>query len=332
MNLEDLIDEKGLQQDEWSLTRPRFGDEGQLEVVGWSGRYKSNKFYILKCENCSMDSELFGQGYFKAKKSHLTNMAATPCGCSKRVNWTEDQFKTLCHRKAEQAGFEFIGFSSNYFGAYTQIKLLCKLHGMWESTNINNFLNNRGCPACQSVTISGLKSKSDETMISSFLATAKFPDGTKFWRSDRENNRGKKVYWFIYCPECEQIGETSSSNLQQGQKCCGCSFQPTECYINLILDQENVIAIKFGVSTDSIRRLKHQNSSCIYQLKQHSVYKFADSHSCKRAEKDCKSSLTTCVLNKMEMPDGYTETTWAYNLEKIIEIYERNGGVRQETT
>ena len=25
MNLEDLVDEKGLQQDEWSLTRPKFG-------------------------------------------------------------------------------------------------------------------------------------------------------------------------------------------------------------------------------------------------------------------------------------------------------------------
>ena len=35
-NLEDLIDpEYGLQQDEWSLTRPRFGTEGQLEVIGW---------------------------------------------------------------------------------------------------------------------------------------------------------------------------------------------------------------------------------------------------------------------------------------------------------
>ena len=32
-NLEDLIDpEYGLQQDEWSLTRPRFGAEGQKSV------------------------------------------------------------------------------------------------------------------------------------------------------------------------------------------------------------------------------------------------------------------------------------------------------------
>lgn len=35
MNLEDVIDpEYGLQQDEWSLSKPTFGKENQLEVIG----------------------------------------------------------------------------------------------------------------------------------------------------------------------------------------------------------------------------------------------------------------------------------------------------------
>ena len=41
MNLEDVLDpEYGLQQDAWSLSKPTFGEEGQLEVVGWSGKSK----------------------------------------------------------------------------------------------------------------------------------------------------------------------------------------------------------------------------------------------------------------------------------------------------
>ena len=44
MNLEDLIDENGLQQDEWSLTNPVFGEDGQLEVVGYNGKKKARKF------------------------------------------------------------------------------------------------------------------------------------------------------------------------------------------------------------------------------------------------------------------------------------------------
>lgn len=69
MNLEDVIDpEYGLQQDEWSLTRPKFGKEGQLEVVGWSGKSGSNNLYILMCLTCNQDSELFGEGYFRSVK------------------------------------------------------------------------------------------------------------------------------------------------------------------------------------------------------------------------------------------------------------------------
>lgn len=50
MNLEDVIDPAyGLQQDEWSLSKPKFGEHGQLEVVGWSGREHNKKWYILRC-------------------------------------------------------------------------------------------------------------------------------------------------------------------------------------------------------------------------------------------------------------------------------------------
>ena len=57
MNLEDLVDENGLQQDEWSLTNPVFGEEDQLKVVGWSLTKTGKKYYILKCKRCSQDSE-----------------------------------------------------------------------------------------------------------------------------------------------------------------------------------------------------------------------------------------------------------------------------------
>lgn len=45
-----------------------------------------------------------------------------------------------------------------------------------------------------------------------------------------------------------------------------------------------------------------------------------------KAERECLQELECGVVLKRDMPDGYTETTWYYNLEKIIQIYERNGG------
>jgi hypothetical protein len=61
-----------------------FGEEGQIEVVGWSGNKdgKGDKLYILKCNKCSKDSELFGEGYFRSTKGNLVK-GAVPCGCSK---------------------------------------------------------------------------------------------------------------------------------------------------------------------------------------------------------------------------------------------------------
>ena len=37
--------------------------------------------------------------------------------------------------------------------------------------------------------------------------------------------------------------------------------------------------------------------------------------------------LDTGVVLKRDMPDGWTETTWSYNIGKVKSIYERNGGV-----
>lgn len=47
-----------------------------------------------------------------------------------------------------------------------------------------------------------------------------------------------------------------------------------------------------------------------------------------QAERECKEQLECGVVLKRDMPDGWTETTYVYNLEKIVEIYERNGGVK----
>jgi hypothetical protein len=41
----------------------------------------------------------------------------------------------------------------------------------------------------------------------------------------------------------------------------------------------------------------------------------------------CKKELETGIIPKQELPDGYTETTYIYNLDKIKQIYMEYGGV-----
>ena len=331
MNLQEILSEEGLQQDGWSLSQPSFGAECQLEVVGWSGKHGSgHKLYILICHKCNQDSELFGEGYFKSVKGDLVRRLL-PCGCARSPRWSKDQFAILCSRKAVQLGYIFLGFIGDWKGASTKIKMLCEKHGEWTSGNINDLTRkDSGCPACRTDVVAKASTKPDNVMIDSFFASGAFHPQTKFWRSDRKNSQGYKIYWFVSCPDCGETGESVSNNLQQGCRSCACStHRQKECYINWVVEDCEAVAIKFGIANNSKRRVKQQNLKTTYTLKQHSVYTFPDVTSCKNAERECKQELECGVVLKRDMSDGYTETTWVYNLDKIIEIYERNEGVRK---
>lgn len=334
MNLADLIDpEYGLQQDEWSLNKHTFGEENHLEVVGWSGRNSSsNKYYIVKCMKCSDDAELFQGGYFNSLKGNLVK-GQVPCGCSGKHYWTEDQYRTLCLRRAEELGYLFLGFNGDWDGRQTRLRLLCHKHAEWSSGTVSGLLGRGdGCPECKSETISNLKTKSDDVMINSFFASGAFHPDTKFWRSCRQTLYGLKAsysYWYMFCPECGEQGESYRSNLQKGKRPCGCSLhRQQECYINWIIDDHNsAVGIKFGIANNSSTRIQSQNRHSIYEVRQYQVYKFPTVESCRSAERECKQTLVCSILTKEEMPDGYTETTDVLNLVKIKRIYEKYGGV-----
>ena len=330
MNLEDVIDPEAvnrvhsLQQDEWSLSKPTFGEEGQLEVVGWSGRDGSHKYYILKCSKCSQDSELFGEGVFRSRKSSLAN-GNVPCGCAFNPKWTQEQFSVLCSRKAKELGYDFLGFIGEWKGNNTKISMSCEKHGEWNSGTVTHLtISERTCPRCRANNI-----KPDDVMTASFLASKAFHPDTKFWRSERLTSQGWAAYWYVYCPECGEQGESTSGSLQLGQRPCACNMhRQQEAYINWVVDgRENAVAIKFGIARDSKQRIKSQDRQSLYEVRQYQVYSFPSVADRKQAERECKKELETGVVLKRDMPDGWTETTWSYNIGKVVDIYKRNGGV-----
>jgi len=335
MDLVDLLDENGLQQDEWSLTKPVFGKDGQLQVVGWSGKYASTKLYIVKCNKCSEDSELFGEGYFKHYKGDLKR-GYLPCGCTRSPRWSHDQYIILCKRAASKMGYTFLGFAGEWKNQQTKVSIVCTKHGEWGSGRLHAFINRgSGCPKCKAEAAGELarivSSRSDEHMINSFFVTNGFHPDTKFWKSTRKTKQGALSYWHMSCPECGEVGESASGNLQKGHRCCGCSRRrEREGYINIILDKSLPLALKFGVTSDSYRRCEELNSCCVYEVENLVSYVFPDRKSCLQAERECKQTLITGVIDRVELTSGFTETTYIYNLDKIIEIYERNGGIKND--
>jgi hypothetical protein len=400
LDLIELVNGAEIQQDEWSLTAPTFGEDGQLKVVGffWNTQRKlKRKSYIIHCQKCKEDPELFGEGYFKTDRGDITrNML--PCGCSGHVRWSAGQYGVLCTRKAAELGYSFLGFEGVWGNRKTKVRLLCEKHGEWVSGNVGNLINNgRGCPGCGRKTTEDAKrvplearlkslstlcegtscslvgvpddykqvfdritmtcslhgdwetsmkkatdgflcpkcgrleggknrTKPDDVMVSKFMATTAFTEGTLFTKLGYKDNG--KSEWQVDCPDCGQSGVSTLDNLQQGKRPCSCSpMRQQECYINLVRDGDNTLALKFGIANNSLSRIYAQHKASVYDIKSFSIYKFPDVASCKKAERECKKELQTCVISKSEMPDGWTETTYVYNLDKIKQIYQKHGGI-----
>jgi len=329
-NLVEVLDPLyGLQKDEWSEEEKTFGDEGQICVIGWSGRYRKNKYYILSCSKCANDPELHGEGYFKILKAGIIR-GRLVCGCSNRKMYMKWQYEVLCKRKAEEIGCTFTDFADNWEGRRDKVLLKCKKHSYTGSVSVDNLLRQGWrCPSCKKEVIGDATRQSDDEMIKDFFGTGAFHPNTVFKRSDTVCPRGWKIFWRVWCPECDEDGEAPAGNLKLGQRPCGCSKnRQTQAYINTIRADEITIHLKFGIANSTERRVAQLDRACIYNVQNLGVWEFESSGPCKAAERECKQTLECGVLTKEEMPDGYTESTWLYNLYKIISIYEKHGGKR----
>jgi hypothetical protein len=309
----------------------RFGDEQQLEVIGWSGKQSSHKLYLVQCSICKQDPELFGDGLFKSIKGNLKK-GQIPCGCAERVVWSEDQMKILCERKAKDLNYTFFGWQGEFNGYNTKLILSCEKHGEWRTGSAHSLVaNSSGCPACRQDALRASKIKPDSEMIASFFASGAFHPDTKFWRSERKTKQNRAIYWNVYCPVCESQGETTSDCLQMGTACCDCShYKQRQAYINLVSDGDTPLCVKFGISSAAKKRLARQKVMSSVDVKSLYVFYFKSSMDCKAAERECKLTLDRGVVGKDILPDGWSETTYLHNMDTIIQIYKKYGGVEND--
>lgn len=325
MNYEDVPE---IHQNEF--TGRLFGSHLQLEVLGQINK-KGRAIYVVKCNTCCLDSELFGDALYYQGKSQI-DRGHHPCGCAYNPKWTEEQYKIIAKRTAEKVGYKFLGFSSEFSGHKTKLHLVCDLHGGWTTTDINHLRNGRGCPGCKAQVTSEFNIKkrySDEEMVASFMETGAFHPETKFWRDTTPNKKGHYVLWRIYCPDCCSIGlPAAPKEIRKGVRTCNCSRQKqTKAYINLVKDGAVVIALKFGIAIEPLDRLLRQRSKSVYEIEPYCTYIFPSHEDCRFAENYCKRTLECGVVPKEYMLDGHSETTLPHNLEKIEEAYRNHGGI-----
>jgi hypothetical protein len=279
------------------------------------------------CSVCCEDIELYGDGLFLITKGKII-AGRVPCGCSYSPNWTEQQYKILVGRMAEQKQYVFMGWAEQYKGRDTKIHLSCEL-GVTDTVTIHNFLRGQTCRLRANESVGNKNRKEDSACIESFMETGAYAEGTISTRSNRKNKEGWLIFWDITCSRCGETYEASIGNLTRGTRGCSCSQRThNKAYIHLVKLNLETIGVKFGItSVNNQRRLYEQNkkSSCV--LSSFGIWYFEEVSACRKAERLCKESYSN-FLAKDLIPDGYTETAPFEAIGHIISIYESNGGVR----
>lgn len=309
-----------------------FGKLSQLTVYKQFKLFNKNSYnVIVHCSICSKDPEMYGEGYFRTNLSRIS-VNGEPCGCSRFAHVTKEQRIIKARRKSKEIGYNFLEIIGEYdsYPYATKCKVECPTHGVFQQT-LAATLEGRLCQQCAKMKSHESVRLTQEEVFNKTMGTGMYPVGTIITKSDRVDHRGCLSYWDVYCPDCNTTNSSKQSSLYLGHRPCDCLFKDqVYAYIQFLEDGESVVAIKYGISNNVKRRTLGMRQHSIYKIKTFGVWEFENGENCKRAEHECGISVDRPALNRLELRQGYTETTWAYNLEKIIGIYESYGGVRVE--
>lgn len=263
-------------------------------------------------------------------KCHCGNEWNTTCqiflgvgsGCPKCANCqrlTQDEATLLVENACKKLGnytfekFEYIG------NKRTKVTITCSNNHTWTKpfNQITSSQNNAGCIICagQLVTQEEAEQRVNEECKSTGYVVGKFV----------YKNSSTRIPLTCSCGHSWKV--TYSNYISSGRGCPACAGRnQTYAYVNIIMDGELPIALKYGVEKVIGTRHKQQSLKCVFEVQPYLVFEFKESEMCKEAERACKQTFGKGVLTRLEMTDGYTETTGTENLDKIIEIYKRFGG------
>ena len=274
---------------------------------------------------------MYGEGVFGPGLQNIKK-ASLPCGCSKNHKKTKKQYELKIQRLLAAYDQTFIKIEEGINNQESLVLARCNIHGEWQTKTREVLYGTGNCRACSKLSARSKSMLSDEEYIQIFRRTGSYSDGMTFTRSDSLTPQGFKSFWLCTCPVCKVSREVRHPELVKGTVFCDC-YRPgqNEAYIHLVRDTDGLYYCKFGISTNTakrLKRLKQENKSIV--IDNMLVFKFTSATNCRNAEAACKERLNTGKISKIVMPDGYTETFDFWKVSEVISILEEFGGVMME--
>lgn len=146
-----------------------------------------------------------------------------------------------------------------------------------------------------------------------------------FYDYSKLHYRNRKSDVLITCPLHKDFWQNAASHLA-GRGCPSCNssgYNPKSAGVFYILKVTEDV-IKFGITKDVSQRLPEINNNSTFDVQLLYSFEFIDGSIPQKIESSIKKdmSIERKVVNKADMRTGYTETTYSYNLPKILEIVE----------
>lgn len=209
----------------------------------------------------------------------------------------------------------------NYENSNSFCKLNCKKHGEYKQ-RIRAILSGHGCAKCASEVSAKIRSNPVESYIPEFQRLYNGKYDYSLATGDTSKSRFK-----VICPEHGEFTTTVTNHLC-GKGCVRCSDgdRGYSCkksgvfYILKITDN----VIKFGISNNFDKRLKDIIKGSCFDISCMYKFNFEDGQIPREIESEViASDIVRSVVSRCDMVSGYTETTYLYNLTKILSIVSK---------
>lgn len=208
-----------------------------ITLVGWVGEWKGAHTKLhCRCELHGDWTSTVIINFKNGRSCRECGIDVSRCTASNprsaaTKSW--DYYKTTCEDIAKD-GITILGYIEPWKGQKTILKCHCSIHGVWETTSITTFKQGTSCPECGKLSTIAAHKRATTDFSKVFLSTGSFMEGTKFWRSDRVDSRGRFAYWCYSCPICSTdeyvraglcsgVFEAAMNTLKNGSLSCRCS-------------------------------------------------------------------------------------------------------------
>lgn len=274
------LNKEDLHQDEYSLSRPTFNN-GKLTVVGWLGKIGRIKKYVMECNVCSLDKELWPTGSITGPKGSLVK-GQIPCGC-RRARWKEFQQKVRVERECLKRGYIFNGWVGEFKGNTTKLKLHNPItDNDWETTTIRNFMYGKGDP------IAGGNIKKTNKEATNTVEKLLIKEGHSFNGWITESKEYENIYsnFSWVCNKKHDCDTSYNDFVNKGSRCRTCKHinnpQMYGYYPERIHEKDylysfkikNMNYFKVGRTFNKERRLKENQRRIndYYNTDEHTIY------------------------------------------------------------